>query len=157
MAHKMLFVIVLLLANLALLSVVSFNYQKQQNLNKQQDLFVGDFTSKAPIADFLNGIKGENANRALTFGVISPSSKNCFIDSVVGHLKEREKLGEKILMFLPSSYTEQDLSNFKKNLNVDFELQPMNEALSSAWFEIFNEKKISGVVVSIKNGKVKID
>lgn len=132
------------------------NHRNTQISENQQKAFTSDFTSINQISDFLNNIKQENINRTISLGIVSPESKNCYIDNVVSDLKERKKNGEITTIFLPSNYTQQDVENFKKNLNIDFQVKTMNEEVSKSWLEVFDKKNIGGIEVLMKNDEIRI-
>ena len=156
MLYRKILFFILILANLLFVFVIYSNYQSQKDFDKLSEIRTKDFISKSQIKDYLIKIKKENLNKEVVLGIISPTAKNCFIESVLTELKQEANQGKTSVALLPSKFTLQETKNFKQNFNLDFEVRMMGEEISKEWVERFKENKIDGVVVVINEDKIKI-
>lgn len=89
--------------------------------------------------------------------VSSGCSSGILVETLKSHFKETGNA--QILILLPNTFTDGDLSNFKNNWEVPFQVERVDEDLTKFWLSLaeqYKEVSVNGVVVLTDGNKTLI-
>jgi hypothetical protein len=141
---------ILILINLALAVYAVNNWQNKKSTNKAIPTF--NLTNNELIKSYLRDLTEKSTNKQAVVALISVKSSNCKNLSIVDLLKQvKTKSPNTVLrIVLPKEFSDQDLTNFKSNLEVDFEVVREDEKLSAFWQPLAEKYNALGVIIIAK-------
>lgn len=144
----------LILLNLALATYAIHNWQNKRSLQKL--IPTSELISNEIIKSQMQKQIEKSANSQAVIALITSKTTICKRNTIVELLKKLKAKSPNtvISILLPKDTSEQEISNFKNNLEVNFDVNRQEEELSNYWEPLAEKYEALGVVVSAKGQEI---
>jgi hypothetical protein len=91
-----------------------------------------------------------SADKPIVAALASSRASICVENKIVDFFKlmRSEKPEVRLFILFPASFSDQDISTFKENLSLDFDVLRMNPDLESTWEEISRDYKSEAIMIA---------
>jgi hypothetical protein len=129
-----------------------FFLRKSRNLSLPNSVI----TENETIKNLFTFLREKSANEQIGVVLLSSETTLCSQYSIVDLIKDTKLNDPKLKFYIlfPSKIGDQEISNFKSNLNLENEILRMNSDLNKHWEDIQNKYKIPATVMVSNHGKI---
>lgn len=141
----------LIFANITLVVYVIASWQSPKPTTSK--LISNELLSNDFIKHRMKLLATDSKKNQAVLALFSSTSTSCATGLIAEMFKKTasQNSNSNLHIVLPSSYSEQDISNFKSNLDVNFEVSRADSQLSEFWRPIANKYNAAGIVIVAKN------
>ncbi|MFV0387608.1 MAG: hypothetical protein ACK5NT_02540 [Pyrinomonadaceae bacterium] len=139
--------LVLFLANIGLAAFAFTNWST--NKTNTHSIPITEFSRNELIKSRLQLLTEKSSDNQAVVALLGSKSTFCVRGKVVKLLKEVQKKSRNssLSIILPEETTDQEVANFKSNLDIDFEVIKADKDLNNFWQPLSEKYNATGVVI----------
>lgn len=146
----------LILANLTVGIYVLYSRQSQSPARKI--IPAAELTENAVVKKRIDELMEKNQTRQIAVALLTSASTVCTTGKIADLFKESAPNADskKFVVFLPNHFTQQEVENFKTNLDFNLEVERADDELAREWLPLAEKYEALGVVIISDNGKLTV-